>query len=259
MAAVTPAGERRPFQGVANILRFNWHFFALALGGAAALAAAGARLDGAPRLVAVAAAGALGLTTLVSLAVSWYVYDLSGFYRLGWLEGAGVEPGGTMVNVHAGFDETSAALRARYPGSEWTVMDFYDPAKHTEVSIRRARRAHPPSPDDLEVATTDLPLPPAAARAVFVILAAHEIRDAGERRGFFAELARALEPGGRIVLVEHLRDWRNLLAYNLGAFHFIGRKAWLAAFAAAGLRIARTNRPNLFLTCFILERDEPAA
>lgn len=244
---------RRPFQGVANILRFNWHFFLLAGAAVGAGVVASSWLEGQLRWAALAAVGLLGGTTLVSLLVSWYVYDLSGLYRLEWLEGVAVPPGGEMANIHAGFDETSSLLRARYPDAGWTVMDFYDPARHTEVSIRRARHACPPSPRDLRISTSDLPCADASLDAVFVILAAHEIREADERAAFFGELHRVLAAGGRVILVEHLRDWRNFVAYTAGAFHFIGRKAWLAAFEAARLRVAQTLSPNPFMTCFVLE------
>ena len=252
---------RRPLQGVRNILRFNWHVFASAAAIATALAVASRWLDPPDSVAALVAATVVAGTTLVSLGVSCYVYDLSGLYRLDWLDATGVEsrPGTLMANIHAGFDETTALLRARYPTAEWTVMDFYDPVHHTEISIRRARRAHPPSPDDLRVGTAALPLPDRSLNAVFVILAAHEIRDRDERHRFFAELRRVLAPGGRIVLVEHLRDWRNFLAYTVGFLHFIGRRAWLEAFAGAGLRVSRTLAPNFFLACFVLERDDGAS
>ncbi len=246
---------RRPLQGVGNILRFNWHFYLAAGAGALALAVASAWLEGTPRLITVGVAALLGGTTLVSLLVSCYVYDLSGLYRLQWLPPVAAGPGAEMANIHAGFDETSALLRARYPEATWTVMDFYDPARHTEVSIRRARRAHPPSPEDVRVDTSALPLSSSALDAVFVVLAAHEIRDAGERRAFFAELHRVIKPGGRVIVVEHLRDWRNFVAYTVGAFHFIGRRAWLEAFEHARLRVAETLAPNLFMTCFVLEKS----
>ena len=253
------AAVRRPLLGVGNILRFNWHFYVLAAGAVAVLVGAGAWLGGLPRVLALAAAGAVVLTTGLSLAVSCWVYDLSGLYEMRWLDGVEVPPGGRMANIHAGFDETSAALRQRYPGRELVVMDFYDPARHTEVSIRRARRAYPPSPEDLRVDTSRLPADTASMHAVFAILAAHEIRDGGERRAFFAELRRILAPGGRIVVLEHLRDLNNLLAYNLGAFHFHSRRTWLEAFAAAGLRVAETFAVNPFITCFVLESDAAAA
>lgn len=246
---------RKPFQGVSNILRFNWHFYLMAIVTAMALAVASARLEGTPRLLTLGTVGLLAGTTLVSLLVSFYVYDLSDLYRLDWLEALGFGPGAKMANIHAGFDETSALLRARYAEATWTVMDFYDPARHTEVSIQRARRAYPPSREDVRVDTSNLPVSNAAMDAVFVVLAAHEIRDTHERSAFFAELHRVLKPRGRAVVVEHLRDWRNFGAYTLGAFHFIGRAAWLEAFEHARLRVAETRAINPFITCFVLEKS----
>lgn len=247
---------RKPLQGVSNILRFNWHFYALAVVGSAGVAAATARLDGFPRILGLVVVGAVAGTTLVSLLVSCYVYDLSGLYRLEWLDPVAIGPGGKMANIHAGFDETSQLLRARYPEAAWTVLDFYDPDRHTEISIRRARETYPPSPDDLRADTANLPISSASMDAVFVLLAAHEIRDDREREAFFRELHRVLKPAGKVVLVEHLRDGLNFLAYTLGAFHFISGRVWIASFDQAGLRIARKIAPNRFMTCFVLERDD---
>ena len=246
-------GLRRPLQGVSNILRFNWHYYAFALVFAAVCIAI------LPRAVGLGVAIVTLGINLISLLVSWYVYDASGLYRLAWLDGVEIGLGGQMVNIHAGFDETTPLLRARYPEADWVVLDFYDPEKHTEVSIKRARRAYPPSDEDLRVSTSKLPLPDGSVDAVFVLLAAHEIRAEPERTAFFEELRRLLGRGGKIILLEHLRNGANGLAYTVGAFHFIAEKAWRAAFHHAGLRIARRFNPNPFITCFVLEKDEAAA
>jgi len=247
-------GLRKPFQGVSNILRFNWHFYMFAFGATAAIAVAGVGVEDILRYVCIGTAVAIGSSMLVSLLVSFYVYDASGLYRLDWLAAANLGPDGKMLSIHAGFDETTSLLRARYPRALWTVMDFYDPAKHTEISIKRARRSYPPSPDDVRVSTSKLPLSSASVDAIFVLLAAHEIRDEQERFTFFAELHRVLKMGGRIVVLEHLRDRPNALAYTLGVFHFIGERSWLALFDRAGLRIAQRLKPNRFMTCFVLEK-----
>ncbi|MES2649184.1 MAG: hypothetical protein V4717_20065 [Bacteroidota bacterium] len=52
---------------------------------------------------------------------------------MNWLNGIVVKKGDTIINVHAGFDETSSLLAARYPAAFLKVFDFYDPLKHTEI------------------------------------------------------------------------------------------------------------------------------
>ena len=247
---------RKPFQGVVNILRFNWHYFALALVAAAAVAWGSLGLEGNLRLLGFGFIAAMGGMMCVSLCVSFYVYDRSGLYELAWLDSVAIGPGGRMLNIHAGLDETTPLLRERYPDAEWTVLDFYDPAKHTEVSIQRARKIYPPSPNDIKVNTSELPLSTESIDAAFVLLAAHEIREEPERHAFFKELQRVLKPGGCAVVLEHLRDAPNFCAYAVGAFHFMSRKIWLTAFEQSKLRIAQTIRPNPFMACFILEKDE---
>ncbi len=245
---------RRPLQGVTNIVRFNRHLFVAALLACVVLAAVGGRIGGLVGLACLLTVAAIAVTTMISLVVSAYVYDLSGLYRLEWLDGVALPSGGAMANIHAGFDETTPALRARYPDTDWVVMDFYDPAKHTERSIRYARQAYPPSPDDQRVQTTRLPPPSESLDAVFLLLAAHEIRDPDERAAFFTEVRRVLRPSGRVIVLEHLRDVPNALAYTLGVLHFLSHRTWTNTIERAGLRVRRQFRPNPFLTCMVLEK-----
>jgi hypothetical protein len=237
---------RRPFQGVRNIIRFNWHFYALAAGLILLMAAFHWCIPAVVVFVPMA----------ISLIASLYIYDLSGLYALAW-----VEPGaaGTVVNIHAGFDETSAQLTRKFPGVHLLVFDFYDPVKHTEVSVKRARRAYPPFPGTRRIVTNVIPMEEGSADRVFVTFSAHEIRDDSERLVFFKELNRVVHPAGYIQVTEHLRDLPDFLAYNIGAFHFLSRKSWLSIFAAAGLRIRSEKKINPFITTFILEKHDPSS
>ncbi|CAA9270236.1 MAG: hypothetical protein AVDCRST_MAG56-3001 [uncultured Cytophagales bacterium] len=250
--------NRKPLQGVSNIVWFNWHYYA------AGLVFLGAGVAVRPFLTGAANAGVLGLvlaagvSMTVSLAVSLYVYDLSGLYALGWLRGLPEAPGTNLVNIHAGFDETSALLRQRYPKATWQVFDFYDPARHTEISIRRARKAYAAFPGTRAVATGRLPLPAGSVDAVLLIMAAHEIRDPAERIAFFAQLRAALRPGGKVVVVEHLRDGYNLAAYHFGFFHFYSRRTWRHAFDAAGLQLVEETKITPFVSVFTLQKNDTA-
>ena len=247
------APVRRPLQGTLNVVRFNWPFYAAAAAGALA-AEVVVRL--APKRVRplVRAAQFVGLTAAVaSLAVTYRVYDASGYYRLSWLADALAASGFRapapmrLLNVNAGFDELTALLRERYPSAEVVPVDFYDPARHTEPSISRARAAYPPPTD-----TVTLRHPAEVSRLgpadlLLAALSAHEIRDEAERIDFFTRLRVRLRPGGRIVIVEHLRDLPNALAYTLGVGHFHTRATWQRTFDGAGLRVLdeRSHTPWL--------------
>lgn len=256
--AVPPAGPpvaapRRPGQGTWNIVRFNWPFYVLALG--AGLGGWLLRLVLPPALHGWLYLGLAlgGLATVGSLAASAYVYDFSGLYGLAWLPRAGLPAApATLLTLTAGFDELTPLLHQRLPATRLVVLDFYDPALHTEASIGRARAAYPPWPGTLAVATQALPLPTASVAAAVAFLAAHEVRDATERAAFFRELGRVVQPGAPIIVVEHLRDAANFLAYTIGFLHFHSRKAWLATFRAAGLRVAQEQKLTPLLSVFTL-------
>lgn len=246
---------RKPLQGLRNIIRFNWHFYILAFGLALAVGAAALLLPTPLRLYGWAALGLLLVPVLVSLAVSGYVYDYAGLYELGWLPARIVPALGTkLLTISAGFDELTPLLARTWPADQLLAVDFYDPAHHTEVSIKRARQAYPPVPGTLRVSTHHLPLPNHSADYALAFLAAHEVRDAAERAVFFQELARLLKPMGELIVVEHLRDTANFLAYTIGFFHFHSRRAWLATFRAAGLRVAQEVKITPFLTAFTLRK-----
>ena len=232
---------RGRWQGALTILRFNWPIYLVAAV-VLALSAAGAILIGnvGVRLVLAAAALGAGYFIVVSLGVSHLIYDRSDLYRLGWVNRAF---DGLSVNdaifCHTGFDETSAALARRLPGARWTLLDHFDPAVMTEPSIRRARAMYPPALGTVATPSDRWPVENATADAVFGLLAIHELRHDAQRRAWFAEAARALRPGGRVVIIEHLRDAANFMAFGPGFVHFHSRVAWERSWQRRGPRTQR--------------------
>jgi ubiquinone/menaquinone biosynthesis C-methylase UbiE len=134
------------------------------------------------------------------------------------------------------------------------VFDFYDPARHTEISIERARKASPPYNGTIKITTSELPLAGNSIDMIFNIFALHEVRDRDERIHFLKEHVRTLRDDGKVVVVEHLRDVPNFLAYNIGFFHFVSEKEWSANFQQAGLHICSKSKITPFITVFILSK-----
>jgi SAM-dependent methyltransferase len=225
--AGTPPPQRLAFQGMINTIRFNWEYYLLASGGIGA----GIVLAWLPLPVGMRALGLLGLALavyflLASLLASFWIYDLAPLYHWEWLPKFLNTPPRCALNLSAGFDEASPTLQRLFATATFLVADFFDPSKHTEASLERARRACPVSVPFTRVASTQLPYASHTFDTIFLLFAAHEIRDPQEREQLFQELRRVLRPDGRIVLVEHLRNWANLAVYGPGALHFFPREEW---------------------------------
>lgn len=246
---------RKPFQGIMNIVRFNWHFYVLSFGFSILILYLANYLPTFFSFYLSIVFLLIIATTFISLITSFYIYDLSGLYKLDWLNDFRIEESSKIVTIHAGFDETSALLKAKFKNSELAVLDFYDPVKHTEVSIKRARKSYPSFPGTLSVSTRNLPIEDKSIQNIFVILSAHEIRDLEERIAFFKELGRILEPAGQILITEHLRDKVNFLAYTIGFFHFYSKSSWLKTFQSAELTVVKEMKITPFISTFILEKN----
>jgi SAM-dependent methyltransferase len=250
-------GETGAFSGVGQIFLYNWHFYAGVL--ILDLLAVGFETRFSPHAGIRAAINfVVAVSTfwaLSSLLVSHYVYDRSSLYQWTWLASVVRQKPRSWANIHAGLDQSSEALRRIFPDAVNRVIDIYLSAEMSEPSIRRARK-HAQSPLASEKADPSaLPLADGECDTIFLIFVAHELRSRAAKLRFFGEVHRALEPGGSAVLVEHLRDWRNLLAYGPGAFHFFPRREWLAVCRKSGLEVAREMEITPFVRCFVLARN----
>jgi hypothetical protein len=236
------------------IARFNWPFYVAAL---AILFTASAGLvllpTLPPRLICAGALAGAVYFLLGSLGVSHLIYDRSDLYRWRWLDRAlhGMKLR-RAIFCHSGFDETSEDLRARFQEVEWLVLDHFNETQMTEASIRRARRIFPPTPGTLPAAYDQWPAAAECADIVFGLLAIHELRSENERDAWFAEARRCLCRGGRVVLVEHMRDLANFLAFGPGFLHFHSRESWRRAWESAGFHSTDEFRVTAWVRVFVL-------
>lgn len=243
--------KRRKFQGVLNILSFNRHFYFIGIGVMIILFASREFFNW-PSLLfwVIIAAFLYGL--IMPLIISAYVYDFSGYYEFNWLRDLFSEPGRikSIANINAGFDETSFIIEEKYPTAELRVFDFYNAKQHTEPAIKRARKVSMIYPNTQQISSNSLPLTDKSVDIVFLLSAVHEIRAHDEKIRFLKECYRVCKPDGKVIMVEHLRDLPNFIAFTVGFTHFFSRSVWKNAFDRAGFSSFNETKFTPFMSIF---------
>ena len=242
--------DRKPIEGVLNVVKFNWHFYAIILGIITVILLTFARFPDFYQALALTFVFFLIMPVLISLLITYKVYDATNLYELTWLQD--YKGDSTIASFNAGFDETTLSMRKKMPRANIIALDFYDEKKHTEVSIKRARKAYPQVAGTIAVHTTDIPLEENSVDLAVGFLSMHEIRDEAERIEFFKNLKKILKPDGEVILIEHLRDLPNFLAYNIGFLHFHSHATWIHTFNEAGFKLQEEEKINPFMSKFRL-------
>lgn len=239
---------RRRFEGTKNILKFNWPFYVLGflvIVGGGCLIPIILSIPNMPLQMMQAAVLAWGLALqwwCLSICAAFAVYDFSELYTFRWFFNTVDGPPDHLLNLHAGFDETSRGLRILFPDARIQVFDFYSAERSTEPSIARARLEYQKQPPGtavqaIPVGLTGWDLPDESQDVVHLFMSAHELRKPEDREALFAEVHRVLKPKGEVILVEHLRDWLNFIAFGPGYFHFYPRREWLRLAKKCGFKV----------------------
>jgi len=243
--------KRRKFKGVLNILSFNRHFYFYGAIVLMLIVMSYLWFSWSTTLFwIIITAFIYGL--LMPLIVSAYVYDFSGYYDFNWLNKMNLKDTGTkeILNINAGFDETSFILKYNFPKSNLKVFDFYNSEKHTEPAIIRARKVSLVYPNTQQIKSNAIPLSNKSVDLIFLLSAAHEIRSQEEKIQFLKECRRVCKPDGSVIMVEHLRDFPNFLAFSIGFTHFFSKNTWKKAFSDAGFTTCTEKKFTPFMSIF---------
>jgi len=241
---------RSKFQGVKNIIQFNQDkYFLGVFVFLISLILSRVGLQN----VFLVIASLVFLSILLSLLVSYWVYDCRDLYELNYIPSSLEHL--NILQIHAGFDEMKPTLEKKFPNSNFEIIDFYNPKIHTEKSIAIARkkndkdgRAKPSNTDKLIYNDNHFD-------KIFLLFSAHEIRNDKERTLFFKEINRILKLDGEVYVSEHLRNLPNFFAYNIGFLHFISKSKWRKTFQEADLSIIKEVKTTPFISNFILTKN----
>jgi SAM-dependent methyltransferase len=244
--------KRRNFQGVLNILSFNRHFYLFGLI-VLALIIGSKYIISWPSIMFWVVILAFIYGLIMPLFVSAYVYDFSGFYNFDWLKKMNIEDTKDKfnLNINAGFDETSYILESILPNSKLQVYDFYNAKQHTEPAIIRARKVSLFYPNTQQINSNSIPLNDNSVDNIFLLSSIHEIRSFDEKVRFLKECRRVCNPNSSVIMVEHLRDFPNFIAFTIGFTHFFSKTTWKKAFEDAGFTSFKENKFTPFMSIFI--------
>jgi hypothetical protein len=239
--------------GAVRIFLYNWPIYVGTWTFALVIVLLGPLVPSLPAKLAAVVAGTALMWSLFSLLISFYIYDKSSLVSGLWVPRQFGSDAHNWATIHAGLD-AEVELDAVMSGRCVARLDIFDGRVMTSSSIHRARRRTPPAKEASACRPAALALEDGGCDTIVVAFTAHEIRDRGAREAFFHELRRSLCPGGRVLIVEHLRDFANFLAFGPGYLHFVSRREWLRLASHARLVIARETRITPWVMALTLER-----
>jgi ubiquinone/menaquinone biosynthesis C-methylase UbiE len=246
--------ERRKFQGVLNILSFNRHFYVIGFLVLFLILVVCTYFEVSSFFLWMVL-GAFLYGLLMPLIISAHVYDFFSYYNFDWFKELNIldDPQTQIININAGFDETSFSIEKKFPKSNLQVFDFYNEKKHTEPAIIRARKVSRLYPNTKQISTNHIPLKENSVDVVFLLSAIHEMRKDEEKIVFLKECKRVCTPKGKVIVVEHLRDIPNFFAFSVGFTHFFSKKTWLKVFEQAQFTSISERKFTPFMSIFKIE------
>lgn len=237
-------GEQSRFSGMLRVVQFNAPLYLAAAVTVAILFFLimqphfGLNL----KVILLVIALAIVLQTLASLVASHWIYDLSPLKTWEFLRKIGDDNKRQIVNVHSGYDETSGALRKQFSVSNIATIDLFPALGRREPSIVKARELYPPLTPSVCTSIDNWPIADSSVDLILIAFAAHELRDAAKRELLFAQASKVLNEHGRIVLVEHVRDLANFIAFGPGFMHFLPLSEWIRCAKVSNLKIDKQYR-----------------
>ena len=241
--------KRRKFQGVLNILSFNRHFYVFGL---IALTIISYLIFSWSNLLFWIVILVFLYGLIMPLIISAYVYDFSGYYKFNWLKNFNLTDSQDkqVLNINAGFDETSFIIKNYFPKSDLKVFDFYNAKQHTEPAIIRARKVSLVYPNTQQIISNTIPLKDNSVDLIFLLSAVHEIRSQNEKIQFLKECHRVCKSNANVIMIEHLRDFPNFFAFSVGFTHFFSKRTWRNAFKEARFTTFTEQKFTPFMSIF---------
>ncbi len=189
--------------------------------------------------------------TVSSLFFSFLIYDYSDLYKFKWLEKYKTK--GTIISIYSGYTEAGPLLDKALPECSIIHLDFFDDNVSITTSIKEAKKLS--SAFHSKKIIYNNWKDNQKGNLILFMQSLHELRIHTQQIDCLSEASSHLATKeSRIIVVEHLCDYKNFLIYSIGAFHFFGKKRWHNVFKNSGLTIEEELTITPFIKIFILKK-----
>ena len=231
--------------GVGRVVLFNWPKYVAAIALLALGVVAASYSNGTVRLTLMLVCTLIVYGFTASLVATWWVYDhrAQRLYQSIANQRHDTAP---WLLVHAGFDESHGRLQALLgpPAHQFDIGPSRDRS-------RSLRRAHALCGRDGVPVTGPLPVGDSSIGLVVVLFGIHELHSDSDAIALLREVNRVTVGDGAVVIVEHLIDVANIVAYGPAAWHFSSGGRWRHAVAAAGMFLKSSTRVGGLVTVMV--------
>lgn len=252
--------NNRQYSGMVATLLYNWPIFlGAALFSLVTLSLSFILPSPWSPLLLVSGGSLLGLTVMI-LVASYLVYDWGDFHEYDRLaELSKVGQANVVADITCGKFRGTRGLLPHISGGHYFLIDIYEATKMKDLALQRARQFEPSLKTSRRLYRRTgqpgrLPLPHNWVDIIYCHCSLHELLDPADRQAIFADFARMLKPTGQLLIAEHDRDWRNMLAFGPGVLSFFTKATWEKHFAQAGLVVRQHERWRGLMNLWVVER-----
>ena len=152
-----------------------------------------------------------------------------------------------LAAIDIGHRWPAITLSRHLTSGRMIVIDIYNPQLMPAKTLMRTQQQnYSTSPSDPRLSWYDsnldlLPLPDRSVSAVFIYHVLSEIAEKGDQKTLLKEIARILQPGGRLLITEFSNIGINRLRASLGIIHMQPYEYWRNLLEEAGYKIQQAQ------------------